>query len=103
VDHVLPVALGGHDTVDNLVTSCYACNRGRGDTLRMRTKITTPRPYSEHRVVGLLNDTPQGIRALAEATGMKHDSLYRALRRSSEAEQVNANQGIESQWRRRSA
>ena len=32
VDHVDPVALGGTDHKENLVTSCYACNRGKSAT-----------------------------------------------------------------------
>jgi len=29
VDHVIPVTLGGDDTMDNLATSCKKCNRGK--------------------------------------------------------------------------
>lgn len=29
VDHINPVALGGEDEIDNLVTACFACNRGK--------------------------------------------------------------------------
>lgn len=29
VDHVDPVALGGTDDMDNLVTACFGCNRGK--------------------------------------------------------------------------
>lgn len=32
VDHVTPVALGGTDTPDNLVTSCEPCNSGKSST-----------------------------------------------------------------------
>ena len=31
VDHVIPVAKGGANDDDNLVTSCDACNRGKSD------------------------------------------------------------------------
>lgn len=31
IDHVMPVALGGATTFDNLVTSCTACNQGKAD------------------------------------------------------------------------
>lgn len=31
VDHVIPVSDGGDDEMDNLVTSCFNCNRGKGD------------------------------------------------------------------------
>ena len=30
VDHVVPVAEGGQNDIDNLVTSCQPCNRGKG-------------------------------------------------------------------------
>lgn len=29
VDHINPVALGGENDIDNLVTACFACNRGK--------------------------------------------------------------------------
>jgi len=32
-DHIIPISKGGTDDADNLVTSCYACNRGKGATL----------------------------------------------------------------------
>jgi len=31
VDHVIPIAKGGGDEDDNLVTSCVVCNRGKSD------------------------------------------------------------------------
>jgi len=30
IDHVIPVARGGTDDIDNLKTSCFRCNRGKG-------------------------------------------------------------------------
>jgi len=30
IDHIVPVAEGGTDGPENLVTSCYECNRGKG-------------------------------------------------------------------------
>ncbi len=33
VDHVIPVAEGGGDEMDNLVTACWECNRGKGALL----------------------------------------------------------------------
>lgn len=30
VDHIVPVAAGGKNDIDNLVTSCQDCNRGKG-------------------------------------------------------------------------
>ena len=33
VDHVIPVALGGTDTLDNLVAACKRCNSRKGTIL----------------------------------------------------------------------
>ena len=33
VDHKIPVSQGGSDTLDNLQTLCFDCNRGKRDTL----------------------------------------------------------------------
>lgn len=30
VDHIIPVSSGGESTEDNLITSCFDCNRGKG-------------------------------------------------------------------------
>jgi len=32
IDHIDPVASGGSDDIDNLITSCFDCNRGKGHT-----------------------------------------------------------------------
>ena len=38
VDHVIPKARGGSNNLENLVTSCFECNRGKRDkTLIMDT------------------------------------------------------------------
>jgi hypothetical protein len=33
IDHIIPKARGGDDSLDNLRTLCYDCNRGKGDRL----------------------------------------------------------------------
>lgn len=33
VDHVVPVAEGGKNQIDNLVTACFDCNRGKSDRM----------------------------------------------------------------------
>ena len=38
VDHVVPVSQGGDGEMDNLVTSCVTCNRGKG-TLRVKSPL----------------------------------------------------------------
>lgn len=32
IDHILPVASGGKSSIDNLITACFDCNRGKGPT-----------------------------------------------------------------------
>ena len=29
-DHIVPVCKGGNNTIDNLITACFDCNRGKG-------------------------------------------------------------------------
>jgi DNA replication protein DnaD len=33
LDHVVPVSAGGTNDIDNLITSCWECNRGKADGL----------------------------------------------------------------------
>jgi len=31
IDHIIPKSKGGTDDIDNLITSCRECNRGKGN------------------------------------------------------------------------
>ena len=33
IDHVIPVSRGGGNHIDNLITACFDCNRGKSDSL----------------------------------------------------------------------
>lgn len=33
IDHIIPKSKGGSNAVDNLITSCSNCNRGKGDVI----------------------------------------------------------------------
>ena len=33
LDHVIPLSKGGANDFDNLTTSCFECNRGKGESL----------------------------------------------------------------------
>lgn len=37
VDHILPRSRGGSNVLDNLVTACFECNRGKRDKLILET------------------------------------------------------------------
>lgn len=32
IDHIKPIALGGTSDINNLITACFGCNRGKGKT-----------------------------------------------------------------------
>lgn len=34
VDHIVPLAAGGSDALDNLQTLCFRCNRGKRDSIQ---------------------------------------------------------------------
>lgn len=38
IDHKVPIVNGGSDNADNLVTACWACNRGK-EGLRVRKQV----------------------------------------------------------------
>ena len=35
IDHVIPLTLGGSDTLDNLALACFHCNRRKSDKLNV--------------------------------------------------------------------
>lgn len=39
VDHVVPVALGGADTADNLAAACEDCNSGKSSTMPLAEQV----------------------------------------------------------------
>jgi len=45
VDHIMPVSKGGENNMENLITSCWACNRGKRDGI----------------VLGLPNDSGENL------------------------------------------
>jgi len=49
VDHAVPLAVGGSDDDDNLVTACYECNRGKG--ARLLTEIPLEESFHDRAVL----------------------------------------------------
>lgn len=87
-DHVIPVSQGGEDKIENLKTSCYACNRGRNaSTLIIRTKRQA-HPFivpckRQDQIIELLNSHPEGIneQAIAKALNIRRDNAHMATHR----------------------
>lgn len=49
-DHILPKSKGGKDDINNLITACFECNRGK----RNHELTTIPSPLSNH--ISLINE-----------------------------------------------
>ena len=47
VDHIVPIAKGGKDIIENLVTSCFDCNIGKGARKLSRTPVSLQKKMEE--------------------------------------------------------
>lgn len=61
VDHINPVSNGGKNSIDNLITSCFGCNRGKA--------------------AGLLSDIPQSLKDRAAEIKEREEQIkgYNAI------------------------
>ena len=71
IDHVIPLTDGGTDGEDNLVTSCFSCNRGK-NALSVQVKrkgVPSGSGFAPHLIVrprqesiaGYLKEHPEGL------------------------------------------
>ncbi len=51
VDHVIPRFLGGKNTMSNLVTACFPCNRAKGSRLYHPSNYVKPMRYEKHTLM----------------------------------------------------
>lgn len=65
VDHVVPVALGGADTADNLVTSCEPCNSGKSSMSADAALVTDVAESALHWAAAM-KQAAEELRAQAE-------------------------------------
>ncbi len=81
VDHIKPVSAGGKNIEDNLLTSCFDCNRGKG-------------------AVGL-HIAPNTLAAKAEILAEKHEQLkaYERLVRANRRREEAAIDAVEDAFR----
>lgn len=100
VDHITPVCEGGTDALDNLVTACGACNRGKeayragalyGRQRQARGSMKAPPATYPTPSIDVLRDTlrdhPEGLtfRDLSRLTGRNRSTLVRTVKRAIEA------------------
>jgi hypothetical protein len=75
-DHIDPVAAGGANNMDNLVTACFACNRGKSDV----PLSSVPESLSERAARGLEQE--------AQIAGYEAVMKERRMRLEADAEQI---------------
>ncbi len=77
VDHIVPLALGGTNSLDNLALACFHCNRRKTDTIlardpegKERVPIFHPRHqvWAEHFIWATDKVTLVGLTATGRAT-----------------------------------
>jgi 5-methylcytosine-specific restriction endonuclease McrA len=49
VDHIIPVSLGGSDTLDNKQLLCSKCNREKGTAIKIRGKLVRIKPRTARK------------------------------------------------------
>lgn len=76
IDHFLAVADGGKDEIDNLVTSCWDCNRGKG-----KTRVDAPLPSLAERLAEakLRAEQVEAYNAFLLAQRSKEEATVEAL------------------------
>jgi len=99
VDHVIPVADGGSNDMDNLRTSCYACNRGKAGLQVQRTHRQKLSPRgTKARIIQVLRNGPMTTNEIIEALGITLNnanvSLHR-LRKTGTIVQLNTTKAWE--------
>ena len=57
IDHKIPRSKGGIDIIDNLITSCFDCNRGKRDFLNYtKLKLEDYTPEIAHNVLPIIEE-----------------------------------------------
>jgi hypothetical protein len=67
IDHIHPVAEGGSNEIDNLVTACFDCNRGKSD------RLLTAVPQSLEEKAAIVAERESQIRAYYQVLEAKKE------------------------------
>jgi len=88
VDHKVPIADGGTNDEDNLVTACYACNRGKNGLRQSIALSGHPRPSQHNReaparkkIIEKLATGDVSASLIAKHTGIKLNVVHVLLQR----------------------
>ena len=89
VGHITPVAEGGKDTKENLVTACYSCNRGRS-ALSLRDKYIkhtggfVEKVSRQIQVLDLIKSSPLTTSEIMGVLNMKRGNADMTIKRLKE-------------------
>lgn len=75
VDHVVPLAAGGTDDIDNLVTACWDCNHGKG----ARQLGVAPRPGVTPGAVEEMQERAEQLAAYREMVAALEDEKAKTV------------------------
>lgn len=80
VDHIKPIAHGGTNDIDNLITACKACNRGKSDSLVLPDGYMVERESKSRRVQLLIRPSVyKGIKKIAASKNMSVNEFVNSL------------------------
>jgi hypothetical protein len=88
IDHVIPVAGGGSDRIDNLITACFDCNAGKSD-VPLEDKM--PEAFTENELIRCQE-------LLERRAAMKRiDAIHRTIQKDVDKD-INACIAAWDQW-----
>lgn len=73
VDHINPVANGGKNNIDNLITACFDCNRGKG------AELLGVAPASVAEKAALLQEKMEQLRAFERLQKAQRKMIEKAV------------------------
>lgn len=96
IDHIVPVSKGGTNDLNNLVTSCRDCNRGKGADYEVDEEFECSLDYYEAEIMGLTDffisekereslkklALNYGFQELGTAIHIAHDRYFKGNRES---------------------
>ena len=95
IDHIHPVAEGGSNEIDNLITSCQPCNLGKG------VSLLTNVPTTLKEKAALIAEQEQQLKGYYEVIKEREDRLENETRMILEIIDTNCpNNGMKIDWTR---
>jgi hypothetical protein len=88
VDHVIPVAAGGSDAMENLVTACWDCNRGKADRLLEEGTAPAMQPATLEAMAERLEQAKAYMELLNGLQAVTDKMIWRVLERWAQAWQA---------------